>query len=291
MINSMTAFARCDLQKDWGSVAWEIRAVNHRFLDTGFKLPDAFKSLEMELREILRQHMRRGHIDCYLQYKPSNSGFSTLSINTTLVESLAAACTEIKKHFPEANANLNALNVLNWPGVLQGNDESLNEIKGNILELFKQALVVLNANRAREGAALSQLLLTKLQEIKMIVQDIKQCIPGIREMQREKIVGKLRDIQGELDNNRLEQELVYFAQKIDISEETERLETHVQEMLNILQSSKNEAIGKRLDFLLQEFNRETNTIASKSVDASITKMAVNMKVIIEQMREQVQNIE
>lgn len=291
MINSMTAFARCDLQKDWGSVAWEIRAVNHRFLDTGFKLPDVFKSLEMELREILRQHMRRGHIDCYLQYKPSNFGFSNLSINTTLVESLAAASAEIKKHFPEANANINALNVLNWPGVLQGNDESLNEVKGNILELFKQALVVLNANRAREGSALSQLLLTKLQEIKTIVQDIKQCIPGIREIQREKIIGKLRDIQDELDNNRLEQELVYFAQKIDISEETERLETHVQEMLNILQSSKNEIVGKRLDFLLQEFNRETNTIASKSVDANITKMAVNMKVIIEQMREQVQNIE
>lgn len=287
----MTAFARCDLQKDWGSVAWEIRAVNHRFLDTGFKLPDVFKSLEMELREILRQHMRRGHIDCYLQYKPSSFGFSNLSINTTLVESLAAASAEIKKHFPEANANINALNVLNWPGVLQGNDESLNEVKGNILELFKQALVVLNANRAREGSALSQLLLTKLQEIKTIVQDIKQCIPGIREIQREKIIGKLRDIQDELDDNRLEQELVYFAQKIDISEETERLETHVQEMLNILQSSKNEIVGKRLDFLLQEFNRETNTIASKSVDANITKMAVNMKVIIEQMREQVQNIE
>ena len=291
MIKSMTAFARCDVQQEWGSMAWEIRAVNHRFLDMGFKLPDMFKSLEMELREILRQNARRGHIDCYLQYKPNASGSNALSVNTTLLESLAAACEEIKKHLPTATANLNALNVLGWPGVLQGNDESLNEIKGRVVELFKQALAALNESRAREGAALSQLLLTKLQEINANVQEIKPRIPGIRAAQREKLLTKLRDIQGELDANRLEQELVYFAQKIDITEETDRLETHVQEMQNILQRGKHEPIGKRLDFLLQEFNRETNTIASKSVDANITKMAVEMKVIIEQIREQVQNIE
>jgi uncharacterized protein (TIGR00255 family) len=291
MIKSMTAFARCDKQNDWGSVVWEIRAVNHRFLDVGFKLPDIFKSLEMELREILRSYMRRGHIDCYLQYKTSHIGYNTLSVNTDLVQALGAACAEIKKSLPEASANLNALNVLSWPGVLQGNDENLSEIKSSVLELFKQALMVLNENREREGQALTQLLLTKSQEIAKNVQEIKQRVPVICDSQREKILARLHDIQGELDSSRLEQELVYFAQKIDISEEIDRLATHVQEMQNILQSNKNEAIGKRLDFLLQEFNRETNTIASKSVDTLISKLAVEMKVIIEQMREQVQNIE
>jgi len=293
MINSMTAFARCDLQNDLGGIAWEVRALNHRFLDMSFKLPDMFKSIEMELREVLRQNMRRGHIECYLQYKPSSTGCSSLSINTTLVQSLATACFEIQNNLPEATAKINPLNVLGWPGVLQGNDDKLPVLKEAVINLFKHTLSILNENRAREGAALSQLILTKTLEIGVIVQEIKQRIPSIREAQREKMLNKLQDLQGEIDNNRLEQELVYFAQKIDISEETERLETHVTEMQNVFLRGKKEkeSIGKRLDFLLQEFNRETNTIASKSVDASITKMAVDMKVIIEQMREQVQNIE
>ena len=291
MVKSMTAFARCDRQNDWGNIAWEIRTVNHRFLDVGFKLPDVFKSLEMDLREILRQYLRRGHVDCYLQYKPSNFGYSALNINATLVQSLAMACTKVKELMPMAAENYSALNILNWPGVLQGDEESLSVIKSSIVDLFRQSLVVLDDNRSREGLALCQLLLTKSSEIKTIVQEIKQRIPEIRKVQREKLMDKLRDIQGELDNNRLEQELVYFAQKIDICEEVDRLETHVQEMQNNLRNNQTEVLGKRLDFLLQEFNREANTIASKSVDGAITKLAIELKVIIEQMREQVQNIE
>lgn len=291
MIHSMTAFASGTLQDTWGYISWEIRSVNHRFLDCSMKLPEMFKGLEMELRDVLRQKIQRGRIECNLQYRPIGlacGGGGAIDINTTLVQELAAACNTVKQFFLEAKSP-NPLQILSWPGVLQTKEDSLTTLNSAVITLFTQTVTRLLDNRNREGEALKQLLETKLRSIAASTQQIKARFPEVLAAQRAKLLDKLREIRATLDTNRLEQEMVFFAQKIDICEEIERLETHIVEMQAALQLK--EMVGKRLDFLLQEFNRETNTTMSKSVDAEITKIAMNVKVLIEQMREQVQNIE
>jgi len=287
----MTAFATCGFQDEWGSVTWEMRSVNHRFLDYSIKLPEVLRSLEVELREILRQKIQRGRVECCLQYRSVAVACSKINVNTILVRELANACDEIRLLIPSAKG-VNPLNILSWPGVLQGNEEDLTLVKKATVVSFTQTVDALIVNRAREGAALQKLLETKLQDVNAAVQKIRMRFPEVVVAQRLKLSNKLQDIQAALDGSRLEQEMVFFAQRVDICEEVERLATHIDEMLTVMRRhDKATSIGKRLDFLLQEFNREANTIASKSVDSEITKIAVDMKVCIEQMREQVQNIE
>lgn len=302
MINSMTAFASANSQESLGSINWEIRSVNHRFLDCSIKLPDSFKGLEVELRDILRQKIQRGRLECSLQYRSTGLGGESTNINSKLLQELAIATNSIRQFFPDAKSP-NALQVLGWPGILQTNEESLTTLQKAVITLFTQAVAKLIEHREREGMMLQQLLLTKLQAIAACTQQIKERFPTIITLQRAKLAAKLQEIQdgrAVLDPNRLEQEMVFFAQKIDICEEVERLETHIKEMQHVLQPVQKKAAtsaatqnqcGRRLDFLLQEFNREANTIASKSVDSETTKITLDIKVLIEQMREQVQNIE
>lgn len=288
MTYSMTGFAKTSLQNEWGIFTCEIRTVNHRFLDISMRLPEPFRSLENEIRELVRNKISRGRVDCMLQFTPGEKSNAHLAINTNIVKELAKAITDVQSIIPNAD-KINPLKILNWPGVLQTTEEELQPLYEIIRNLFKTTLQELLATRAREGNALIAFFNPKLQEILTNIANIKTRLPEILQQQKTKLLTHLAEIKMELDPNRLEQEMVYFAQKIDINEELERLETHVKEMQRTLKAGGN--IGKRLDFLLQEFNRESNTIASKSVDAAITKIAVDLKVIIEQMREQVQNLE
>lgn len=288
MIHSMTAFASGNSQNTWGNITWDIRSVNHRFCDCTIKLPETFKGLEMELRDIVRQEIKRGRIECSLQYKPLSPTDTAINVNKNLVQELARACGTVQQLFP-ITSNPNPLQILSWPGVLQSDEINVTALNTTVIELFKKTLRILLECRSREGSALQKLLIEKLHAIAINIEQIKERLPSVITTQRDKLLSKLRDMQIALDTHRLEQEMVFFAQKIDICEEVERLTTHIAETHNALQQQ--ESAGKRLDFLLQELNRETNTIMSKSVDAEITKIALNIKVFIEQMREQVQNIE
>lgn len=288
MIHSMTGFAKASVQNEWGILTWEIRAVNHRFLDVYFRLPEPFRQLENNLREIIRDKITRGKIECILQFKPGEKSNAHLAVNINAVKELANAIGEIQNIIPNAE-KINPIKILSWPGVLQTSDEELQPLYDEISKLFIKALTELLQTREREGKALVAFFEPKLQEILAQTKKIKTRIPEIINLQKAKILEHLAEIKTELDTNRLEQEMVFFAQKIDVCEEMERLETHVKEMQRILKSGGN--IGKRLDFLLQEFNREANTTASKSVDPETSKIAIELKVIIEQMREQVQNLE
>lgn len=288
MIYSMTAFARQLDQGDWGSAVWEIRAVNHRYLDCSLKMPESFKSLEMSLRELAREKVQRGRIECTLQYKPSTKNYNSLSVDKNLVKNLAHAIDEIRQHIPEAQS-VNPLQILAWPNVLQAEETKIELIQSTVSKLFEKALDELVATRAREGSALQKILEQKLQTISDQEQKIRARVPKILQLQRTKITSRLEEIKAELDAQRLEQEILLLAQRIDITEELDRLMTHVKETQRVLGDGGR--VGKRLDFLLQELNRETNTIAAKSIDAETTSVAVELKVVIEQMREQAQNVE
>lgn len=284
----MTGFAKATNQNELGNFTWEIRSVNHRFLDLSIRLPEPFRSLENEIRELIRSKIFRGRVECMLQFKPGEKTSAHISINKNTVTELANAITEIQNIIPNAD-KINPVKILSWPGVLQTTEEELQPVYNIIINLFQKALAELLQMRAREGKALIAFFAPKLQDILVQTAKIKTRFPEILALQKNKLLTHLAEIKSELDTSRLEQEMVYFAQKIDINEELERLETHVKEMERTLKAGGN--IGKRLDFLLQEFNRESNTIASKSLDPETTKIAVELKVCIEQMREQVQNLE
>jgi uncharacterized protein (TIGR00255 family) len=288
MIKSMTAFARQVSQGDWGSITCEVKTVNHRYLDCLFKMSDFLKPLEMQLRDITRTKIHRGHVECFLQYKPISKSKLSFSINEGLVNSLSAAIDQIKPHFKETK-KIDLLKILSWPDVLQFDDEQLDSIHNIATQLYEQTLVEVVANRTNEGKSLQESFAAKLHGITLEVQNVKKHIPEVIKLQRDRINNRLEEIRNSFDPSRLEQEILLFTQRIDITEETERLSVHTKEFLNILAAGG--CVGKRLDFLLQELHREANTIASKSVDTRVTNAAINIKVLIEQMREQVQNVE
>lgn len=287
MICSMTAFARASSQGSWGMATWEIRSVNHRYFECSFKVPDFLRQLEQKFRVQLQQQLHRGKIECCLKFYPGEKSGLDLSLNHALVNKLAGAATEIKK-IVSSEQPIDPMKLLAWPHVLQTIEEDTQELQQEILQLFTNVLAEMLATREREGAALKSILEKKLATILVIVAEVKQKLPQILANQRSKILTKMEEIKTQLDPQRLEQEMVLFAQRIDVAEELERLETHVKEVTRVLQHGGN--VGKRLDFLMQELNREANTLASKSADISTTGFAVDLKVLIEEMREQVQNI-
>lgn len=293
MTYSMTAFARQTGEFEWGSLVWEIRSVNHRYLEPSFKMPEALRMLEGELREQLRTHVARGKIECSLRLTQNATANSQIAINTPLLEQIIAASTCVQEKLPQAAA-LNPLDLLAWPGVLQQPDTDADAMTEAAAELFKGAMRQLVESRAREGAALRQFIAAQLDAVAAIVQIIRQQMPQVLLAQRQKLEARLAPIleanaAGELSQDRIEQEIVMLAQKSDVEEELDRLQTHIKEAQRALQ--QREPCGRRLDFLMQEFNREANTLSSKSLTAEITLHAVQLKVLIEQMREQVQNIE
>lgn len=287
MTHSMTAFARVSDQGDWGMATWEIRSVNHRYFECSFRLPEIMRNLEITLRPLMQQQLNRGKIECNLRFIPGEQSGLDLTLNLALVKKLTQAVTAVKECLPTAAA-IDPLKILAWPQVLQTTEENVSVVTQKIQDLFKRALDEIIAARSREGAALQQIILTKLQQLPPIIEQVKQQLPQILANQRQKLLERLQEIRSEVDPQRLEQEMVILAQRMDVAEELERLATHAREIQRVLTSNGN--IGKRLDFLMQELNREANTLASKSIAISTTNSAVSLKVLIEEMREQIQNI-
>ena len=284
MTKSMTAFARSES----GHISWEIRSVNHRYLEVGVKVPDAFRSLEIGLRNKLKARLNRGKIDCQLRIGHSQASEASLSIDEKLLEDLTGALATIIPKL-ETVAPVNPLEVLKWPGLLSEPTEDEESIKRTVVELFDTALTQLIEMRSSEGAELRKIILEKLADLRSIVEQAATEAPIISARQRDKMISKLNDLKIEADPGRIEQELVIMAQKSDVAEELDRLNTHIEEVSATLDSK--EAVGRRLDFLMQELNREANTLSSKAVATNTTIQAVELKVAIEQMREQIQNIE
>ena len=284
MTKSMTAFARSES----GHISWEIRSVNHRYLEVGVKVPDAFRSLEIGLRNKLKARLNRGKIDCQLRIGHSQASEASLSIDEKLLEDLTGALATIIPKL-ETVAPVNPLEVLKWPGILSEPTEDEESIKKTVVELFDSALAQLIEMRSSEGAELRKIILEKLADLRSIVEQAATEAPIISARQRDKMISKLNDLKIDADPGRIEQELVIMAQKSDVAEELDRLNTHIEEVSATLDSK--EAVGRRLDFLMQELNREANTLSSKAVATNTTIQAVELKVAIEQMREQIQNIE
>lgn len=287
MPHSMTAFARQTLEKDWGTASWEIRSVNHRFLEMSFRLPETARDIEMALRNQARQMLNRGKLDISLQLNLAKTS-AKVEIDLELTRQYIEAARQVESLLPQS-APLSALEILQWPGILQEAEVDMGAIKQELLTLFAATLRELVQGRAREGDKLKAIITAKLDAIGEEVQSVRQRMPQLIEAQRNKIVKKLQDVTESLDNDRLEQELTYIAQRADVEEEMDRLDTHISEFRRTLDQP--EPIGRRLDFLLQELNREANTLASKSLAAETTQSAVELKVLIEQIREQIQNIE
>ena len=288
MTSSMTAFARVESRQEWGSLVWEVRSVNHRYLEPHFRLPESLREIEPALREQLRKKLFRGKVECGLKLQLADTT-CTININNGLLQQLQQACDNVKTAFTETSA-IDPLAVLNWPGVLEADEADVTVIHQQALASFSKALEQLTETRQREGAELKQFILQRLDSVAENVREVQKRMPDILEYQRQRMSQRLEDARVELEPNRLEQELVIVAQKCDVEEELDRLNAHCTEVRRVVEQAKG-AVGRRLDFLMQELNREANTLASKSIDADITRHAVNLKVLIEQMREQIQNIE
>ena len=287
MIHSMTAFARAEQAGAGGTLSWELRSVNHRYLEPHLRLPDAFRDLEGAVREALRSGLSRGKVECTLRYNEDSSG-KALQVDLQRASQLVLAAESVAALIKQP-APLNPLEVLGWPGVLVADAADPQALNQAALGLFGQALDELKQGRLREGAELAKLLNERLDSIAEEVAALRELVPQMLATQRQKIISRCAEMQAEMDPQRLEQELVLLAQKSDVAEELDRLVTHVAEVRRVLKSGG--AAGRRLDFLMQELNREANTLGSKAFDPRSTQAAVNLKVLIEQMREQVQNIE
>ena len=288
MVYSMTAFSRCELSTDRGNLAWEIRSVNHRYLEPSLRLPEAFRDLEGPLRERLRKQLGRGKVECTLRFNPTSQTTGSLSINQPLVDQIVSASQQLSLKLVNA-APVNPLELLAWPGVLASTAQDDSGLIEQARRLFDKALDELKAQRAREGAELAKLLEERLDAIAERVVTLRAMMPELLVAHRQKLLDRVTELGLEFDSQRIEQEVVMLAQKIDVAEELDRLDTHVNEARRVL--AGREAMGRRLDFLMQEFNREANTLGSKAIDTRSTQAAVDLKVYIEQMREQVQNIE
>lgn len=289
MIKSMTAFARIERKHDFGTLTWELRSVNHRYLDIGLRLPEDLRGLDQAVREKISAKCKRGKIDCGLRYKPEPATKSeSLQVDMDAARAMVEACRQIEG-FIGGGQTLRAIDVLNWPGVVRETEKDSTPIEAAAIGQLDDALDELLATREREGERTAAQLLERCDAIAALVAEVRIRRPDVLEYIRNKVETKLAEMQVNVDRERLEQELVIVAQRMDVAEELDRLETHIAEMRNVLKSS--EPVGRRLDFLMQELNREANTLGSKSADAQTTRAAVDLKVLIEQMREQVQNIE
>ncbi len=287
MISSMTAYARASQEGDFGSITWELRAVNHRYLDLTLKLPETQRPLEPKIREQVQAVCKRGKFEALLKYAPGKNAPVSLKLNETLLADLSQACKTV--HAQLFNVNVEASQLLSWPGMMQTAVADTTELDLAILALLNESLKKFVAARQREGEGLKQFLLERCAAITEETATIEADIAEILNAQKQKLLTRAKELEINLDTDRLEQEVLLWAQRADVAEELQRLRSHIAEVLRILE--KGGVIGRRLDFLMQELNREANTLSSKSSGANITKAAVEIKVLIEQMREQVQNIE
>jgi uncharacterized protein (TIGR00255 family) len=289
MIRSMTGFARLERQYDFGRLTWELRSVNHRYLEVGFRVPEEFRPLEPEIRRILGQYLSRGKVDASLRFEPAaNAAGSSLKLNPELAEKLIGLHSQLQQ-MSGLHQEPDLQSILRWPGVLEEQAPDPEPLHAAALELLEGAARSLQSARAREGKQMADAIRERLGGIEGWVGQIREWLPEIRGALRDKQLARIADLKQDLDPGRLEQEVAFLAQKMDVDEELDRLAAHVTETLLVL--DRDDPVGRRLDFLMQEFNRESNTLSSKSVDQRTTQAAVELKVFIEQMREQVQNIE
>ncbi|MES2671486.1 MAG: YicC/YloC family endoribonuclease [Pseudomonadota bacterium] len=286
MIRSMTAFAAGERNTPWGTLGCELRAVNHRFLELGVRLPDDLRAVEPAMRERISARISRGKLDLSLRLRSGDSE-DTLQLNPARVAHLAAMGRNLQEHFPTLRVEL--IDLLQFPGVLQSNAADPAALHAEALSLLDEVLGQFIEARAREGANLAANILERVDAIARHAADARTLMPAIRAGQKQKLVNRLADLPQPLDPGRFEQELVMALQKLDVDEELDRLDSHLLELRRVL--VQKEAVGRRMDFLLQEFNREANTFGSKSVDARTSALAVELKVLIDQIREQSQNIE
>lgn len=284
----MTAFARQEWQTEQGDITWEIRSVNHRYLEVALRLEDKFRPLEMQIRKLFNDKLGRGKVDAVLRYKAPEQQNASVDFDPNLAKALIESCDQLAQ-MSERTAPIDPLKVLQWPGVIKSETLDQTMLNKAVLASLNDAVQELIATRQTEGAALEKMIQQRCDEIDAIANATRRQMPEILEQQRNRLSEKVAELNVNLDPERLEQEIVLLAQKSDVAEELDRLQSHIVEVKNVLQ--RNEPIGRRLDFLMQELNREANTLGSKSIDTETTRHSVDLKVLIEQMREQIQNIE
>ncbi|MGB1807387.1 MAG: YicC/YloC family endoribonuclease [Porticoccaceae bacterium] len=287
MPRSMTAFARNTIEFSWGSVTCELRSVNHRFLETSFRMPETMREIEMSLREIARKALTRGKVDCSMQVNFNNSDASVaadMALVRRTVDIAEKVAAELQNPAP-----VSPLDIMRMPGILKDQEIDTQDLHQAAKQTFKATVEQLLQGRQREGDKLADMIELRLSGIETQIALVRGELPGILEYQRQRLQEKLRDLKTQLDEDRLEQEMVIIANRADVDEELDRLEAHISEIRLALQSA--DSIGRRLDFLMQELNREANTLGSKSISTVTTQVSVELKVLIEQMREQIQNIE
>ncbi|MGF1527020.1 MAG: YicC/YloC family endoribonuclease [Candidatus Competibacterales bacterium] len=288
MIRSMTAFARQSLRGEWGTVTWELRSVNHRYLEPFLRLPDALRPLEGAVRERLNERLKRGKVECSLRFEAGPRTFTGLALNRPLAERLVALGRELEGLTGHPHG-LQPGDLLRWPGIVDEPDLDTQALIPDVMVCLDQALDDLIATREREGDRLKALLLSRCRAVADLVSAVRQRRPQVLAAIRDRLTARLAELPANPDPYRLEQELVLVAQRLDVDEELDRLDALLVEFRTAL--GRDEPVGRRLDFLLQEFNREANTLSSKSHDTETTRAGVEIKVLIEQLREQVQNLE
>lgn len=288
MISSMTAFARKEYRGDLGVISWELRSVNHRYLEVFLRLPEELRVLETAVRERISARLGRGKVDVGLKFKAGEVAEAGLRVNQRMVEQLIAADQEVASVL-HIDSYPKPMDILRWPGVLQEGEQDFTPVKQQALELLEAALDSLVESRQREGSRLAEIVLQRCHSMQEQVKKVRQLMPEVLQSVKARIQERLLEVMESLDESRLEQEMALLAQRLDVDEEMDRLEAHLEELEQVLERA--EPVGRRLDFLMQELNREANTLSSKSNSVEVTRLAVEMKVLIEQMREQIQNIE
>jgi uncharacterized protein (TIGR00255 family) len=288
MIRSMTAFSRVSAENAGTELVWELRSVNHRYLEAFVRLPEELRVMEPLARERVTARLGRGKVECVLRCRWAPQLATALELDQERLRAVLDACREVETRSAEATSP-GVIDLLRWPGVVREPEPDTGPIQEQALELLNQALDELVATREREGRQIRELLLARLKGVEEQVRKARGRLPEVQARMRQKLRDRLAELETKVDSDRLEQELVYLAQKMDVDEELDRLDGHVAEARRVLELV--EPVGRRLDFLMQEFNREANTLGSKSADGETTAVSVELKVLIEQMREQVQNVE
>jgi len=289
MIRSMTGFARRERQGPWGTLTCELRSVNHRYLELSLRLPEDLRGLEGDARQLLSASLRRGKVDAGVYLRGATAAAPAVEINRPLVEQVLAAAVVVRRIAGDAAGLVEPLDVLRWPGVIRDTERDVAPVATAAMDLLRETATELNDARAREGARIRDMVVQRCEALRESVVAVRARLPEVTARIRARVLERVGQLGTTVDPERLEQEIALLAYKMDVEEELDRLGSHIAETLQVLDSK--EPAGRRLDFLMQEFNREANTLSSKSQDNETTRAAVDMKVLIEQMREQVQNVE
>ena len=288
MLKSMTGFARCERTTALGVLAWELRGVNHRYLDVGLRVPEELRSAEAEFRQAIAASARRGKVDATLYLRPASAGPRELELDDAMIDRLVESALLVQRRLGAAGY-IDAVDLLRWPGVIRERERDTAPLAAAAHGLLAEALMAFQSSRANEGERIAEMLTTRARAVQRITRQVVARLPEVHARIRARLQERLAALTGEGNPERLEQEIAILIQKMDVAEELDRLQSHVEEMINALAAE--EAVGRKLDFLMQEFNREANTLSSKSQDVETTRSAVELKVLIEQMREQIQNVE